>query len=60
MYNGFVGEFDSELNNAFGTFKTENIDHLILDLRYNPGGSVRTATALGSMITQVLIKFLQH
>lgn len=51
MYNGFVGEFDSELNNAFGTFKTENIDHLILDLRYNPGGSVRTATVLGSMIT---------
>jgi len=51
MYNGFVGEFDSELNNAFGTFKAENIDHLILDLRYNPGGSVRTATALGSMIT---------
>lgn len=51
MYNGFVGEFDSELNNAFGTFKTENIDHLILDLRYNPGGSVRTATALGSMVT---------
>ncbi|MGB1370110.1 MAG: S41 family peptidase [Flavobacteriaceae bacterium] len=51
MYNGFVGEFDSELNNAFGTFKTENIDHLILDIRYNPGGSVRTATALGSMIT---------
>ena len=51
MYNAFVGEFDSELNNAFGTFKAENIDHLILDLRYNPGGSVRTATALGSMIT---------
>ncbi|MGC6524796.1 MAG: S41 family peptidase [Flavobacteriaceae bacterium] len=51
MYNGFVGEFDSELNNAFGTFKAENIDHLILDLRYNPGGSVRSATALGSMIT---------
>ena len=51
MYNVFVGEFDSELNQAFGTFKTENIDHLILDLRYNPGGSVRTATALGSMIT---------
>lgn len=51
MYNTFVGEFDSELNQAFGTFKTENIDHLVLDLRYNPGGSVRTAAALGSMIT---------
>lgn len=51
MYNGFVNEFDNELNQVFGTFKSENIDHLVLDLRYNSGGSIRTATALGSMIT---------
>jgi C-terminal processing protease CtpA/Prc len=51
MYNGFVNEFDAELNQAFGTFKTQNIDHLVLDLRYNPGGSINTATALGSMVT---------
>ena len=51
MYNGFVNEFDTELNQAFGVFKAQNIDHLVLDLRYNPGGSVATAAALGSMIT---------
>ena len=51
MYNGFVNEFDDELNQVFGSFKSEGIDHLILDLRYNSGGSIRTAAALGSMIT---------
>lgn len=51
MYNSFVNEFDSELNVVFGDFKSQNISHLILDLRYNSGGSVQTATALGSMVT---------
>ncbi|NQX84350.1 MAG: peptidase S41 [Flavobacteriaceae bacterium] len=51
MYNGFVNEFDTQLNNAFGEFTANNVKHLILDLRYNPGGSVNTATLLGSMIT---------
>ena len=51
MYNGFVNEFDNELNQVFGIFKSANVDHLVLDLRYNSGGSIRTATALGSMIT---------
>jgi C-terminal processing protease CtpA/Prc len=51
MYNSFVNEFDSELNVIFGDFKSQSIDHLVLDLRYNSGGSVQTAAALGSMIT---------
>lgn len=53
MYNGFTGtnQFDSQLNNVFGEFKTEGITDLVLDLRYNGGGSVRTATWLASMIT---------
>tara|TARA_B110000037_G_scaffold19231_1_gene20245 strand:- start:13999 stop:15405 length:1407 start_codon:yes stop_codon:yes gene_type:complete len=51
MYNGFVANYDAELNAVFGDFKAQNIEHLILDLRYNPGGSVSTAAALGSMIT---------
>jgi C-terminal processing protease CtpA/Prc len=51
MYNGFTSSFDYQLNNAFGDFLSNNVQHLVLDLRYNPGGSVNTATLLGSMIT---------
>lgn len=53
MYNGFTGTntFDSQLNAVFGTFKSEGVSDLVLDLRYNPGGSVQTATWLASMIT---------
>lgn len=51
MYNGFYSQYETELNNAFGYFASEGISHLILDLRYNSGGSVDTATRLASMIT---------
>jgi carboxyl-terminal processing protease len=51
MYNGFTANFDEQLNNAFGNFKSNNVKHLILDLRYNSGGSVNTAILLSSMIT---------
>ena len=51
MYNAFTRDFDPELNAVFGTFKNQGIDHLIIDLRYNGGGSVETAVDLSSMIT---------
>jgi carboxyl-terminal processing protease len=51
MYNGFYGDYETELNNAFAFFQGEGITHLVLDLRYNSGGSVNTATRLASMIT---------
>ncbi|GAB1857364.1 S41 family peptidase [Flavobacteriaceae bacterium MHTCC 0001] len=51
MYNGFTSGSENELNTVFGNFKSSNVQHLILDLRYNPGGSVRTTTFLASMIT---------
>ncbi|CAM4036614.1 S41 family peptidase [Gillisia hiemivivida] len=51
MYNSFTSDYDPELNDAFGQFKADGVTDLILDLRYNGGGSVRTATDLASMIT---------
>ena len=51
MYNGFYSNYDDQLNAAFGKLKSEGVTDLVLDLRYNGGGSVRTATYLASMIT---------
>ncbi len=50
VYNGFTNEFDEDLNDVFGRFKSEGITELVLDMRYNPGGSVNTARLLSSMI----------
>jgi carboxyl-terminal processing protease len=51
MYNGFYSTYDTQLNAAFGDFAAAGVTDLVLDLRYNGGGSVRTATYLASMIT---------
>lgn len=50
MYNAFTNEFDTELNDAFGQLKSENVTDLVLDLRYNSGGSVNSSRLLSSMI----------
>jgi C-terminal processing protease CtpA/Prc len=49
-YNRFLNEFDEELNDAFGQLKAQGVTDLVLDLRYNPGGSVNTTRLLASMI----------
>jgi carboxyl-terminal processing protease len=51
MYNAFTRDFDPQLNAAFGQFQADGITELIIDLRYNGGGSVSTATDLASMVT---------
>ena len=51
MYNGFRADFDEQLNDAFGFLASNNVTDLVLDLRYNSGGSVLSAITLGSMIT---------
>ena len=50
VYNGFNADFDLQLNQVFKKFKDAAIDKLVLDLRYNGGGSVQTAIYLASMI----------
>ncbi|NJW54381.1 S41 family peptidase, partial [Salinimicrobium oceani] len=51
MYNSFIDDFDDELNSAFAQLKSEGVTELVLDLRYNGGGSVESAVDLASMIT---------
>jgi len=51
MYNGFYPNYETQLNDAFGQLKAAGITDFVLDLRYNSGGSVETATHLASMIT---------
>ncbi len=58
VYNGFTSAYDQNLensydillNNTITKFKNQGIDKLILDLRYNGGGSVQTSIYLASMI----------
>jgi C-terminal processing protease CtpA/Prc len=50
VYHQFLNEYDEQLNEVFGRFKSAGVTDLILDLRYNPGGSVNTTVLLASMI----------
>ena len=50
-YTGFNNNFETQLNQAFATFAGANVQQLVVDLRYNPGGVINTAARLGSMIT---------
>ncbi|WP_019038394.1 S41 family peptidase [Psychroflexus tropicus] len=51
MYNNFRTPFNSELNGIFADFKAQGVTELVLDLRYNSGGSIETCKDLSSMIT---------
>lgn len=51
MYNQFASSFNEPMNEAFAEFTNQGITELILDLRYNRGGSISTCTYLASLIT---------
>lgn len=57
IYNFFAADagdesldYDLALNGAFGRFKAAGIQELIVDLRYNHGGSMSSAINLSSMM----------
>ncbi len=51
VLNAFRFNFHAELNEAFGLFSSEQIDDLVLDLRYNGGGALVTSATLGGLIS---------
>ena len=50
FYTGFRPQFNQDLIEAFNYFQSENIDDLVVDLRYNLGGSISAAAYLASLI----------
>lgn len=54
LLTSFTQSAVNELQTAFATLKNENVTELVLDLRYNGGGSVGTAGVLCSHIAAQL------
>lgn len=61
VYHQFIPEpfqannkaYDKKLDAIFADFKNNNVNALVLDFRYNPGGYVSSATNLASLIGKV-------
>ena len=54
-FSNFTLDACEDLVSAFRSFKANGIEELVVDLRYNSGGYVTTATVLGSMIAPVSV-----
>ena len=57
VYNQFLpgtgsneNEYDDQLRSIFATFKQQDINELVIDLRFNPGGYMSSAETLASLI----------
>jgi C-terminal processing protease CtpA/Prc len=52
MFTTFVLPGEDELKSAFSVFRDRGVTQLVIDLRYNGGGLLRTAALLGSLIAK--------
>lgn len=50
FYTSFIHNYNTDLFDAFQRFKQQGITDLVLDLRYNHGGAVTSASYLSSLI----------
>jgi C-terminal processing protease CtpA/Prc len=51
VFNQFFGQTSrNELGQVFAYFQTQGINELVVDLRYNPGGSVDTQDTLSNLV----------
>jgi carboxyl-terminal processing protease len=56
VFNQFFGESSrAELGNAFSYFQSQGITDLVVDLRYNPGGSTETQDTLADLIVPLAV-----
>lgn len=54
LFTSFTQSAIDELETVFATFKSQNVTELVLDLRYNGGGSVVTSQRLASLLATQL------
>lgn len=47
-----VDDAKRQLRSAFGVFRAQGVDHIILDFRYNGGGLVSVAEVLGDLLAR--------
>lgn len=50
QFNTFITPAQSDLINAFQSFENAGINELVIDLRYNTGGSIALSSQLGFMV----------
>ena len=62
VFQDFIENAIKELDTVFKTFKEENVNELVLDLRYNGGGAITVAQHLSSLIggTNVAENIFNH
>ncbi|MCZ4695839.1 hypothetical protein DWB61_13795 [Ancylomarina euxinus] len=51
VFDSFLGSSKAELNEAFNYFNAEGAEELVLDMRYNGGGSTEIANQLAGLIS---------
>ena len=55
VFNSFIELSETELEQAFSFFAQQNINELVLDLRYNGGGLIRVANQLSTQIASAAV-----
>ncbi|WP_404398779.1 S41 family peptidase [Idiomarina loihiensis] len=61
--DSFINRTGSDLNTAFDQFAADNIDHLVIDVRYNGGGLIRYANQAATQVGGTNVQgetFLQY
>lgn len=53
LYNSFTEGYDASLMAAFGKLKSAGVEECIIDLRYNPGGSVSSCAKVAGMLAAI-------